>query len=241
MIVVSDYHTHTIYSDGKSTMEDNIRAAIDKGLQTIGISDHGYAHMGFGIKYDNIRAMREEIDILKEKYRSAGIHILLGIECNILDDEGTIDMDDKVRPYFDYIMAGYHFGSKPTHLLRGMRNHLNNYVKPFKYKEVDYNTRALIEAMKQNDLFVLTHPGDKGDVYIEEVAKIAGDTNTLLEINARHHNLSVEQLKRIKEMDVRYILGSDAHLSKYVGVFDRAIDRVRESGMDVSRIVNIQR
>ena len=43
--VVADYHTHTIYSDGKGTIEQNVKSAIDKGLEIIGISDHGYKHM----------------------------------------------------------------------------------------------------------------------------------------------------------------------------------------------------
>lgn len=241
MVVVSDYHTHTRYSDGKGTMEDNIQAAIAKGLRTIGISDHSYAHMGFGIQYDKIRVMREELDKLKEKYKDSNMEILLGVECNILDDEGTIDMDDKVRPYFDYIMAGYHFGSKPTHLIRGFRNHFNNYITPLKSKEKDYNTRSLIEAMKKNDLFVLTHPGDKGMIDTRAVAEVAIETGTLLEINVRHPNLSLEQLVQIKELDVRYLISSDAHFPEHIGVFDKAIDRVLKSGLDISKIVNVQR
>lgn len=240
MEVIADYHTHTIYSDGKGTMEENVRAALKRGLRTIGISDHGHQHMGFGMKYDRIQYMREEIDLLKEKYREESIEILLGVECNILDDEGSIDMDDRIRPYFDYIMAGYHFGSRPTHLLRGLRNHVNNYIRPLKHKEVDYNTRSLIESMRKNRLFVLTHPGDKGDIDIVEVAKVAVETNTLLEINARHQNLSVEQLQKIQGLKVRYIIGSDAHIPKNVGVFDRALERVDEAGIDISNIVNLK-
>lgn len=241
MRVIADYHTHTFYSDGKGTMEENIAAAAAVGLKTIGISDHGYAHLGFGMKYDRIKYMREEIDKLREKYRNEEIEILLGVECNILDDEGSIDMDDKVRPYFDYIMAGYHFGSKPTHYLRGFQNHFRNYVAPFKSKEIEYNTRALVKAMEKNDLFVLTHPGDKGMIDILQVAETAMKTDTLLEINTRHHYLSTEQLRKLKGMDIRYIIGSDAHYPHHVGVFDKAMERVLESGMDISKIVNLER
>lgn len=220
-------------------MEDNIVAAIQKGLSIIGISDHGYAHMGFGMNYDKIQYMREEMDRLIEKYQDSGVKILLGVECNILDDSGNIDMDDKIRPYFDYIMAGYHFGSKPTHLVRGMKNHFNNYLKPFKYKEIEYNTRALINAMRNNDLFVLTHPGDKGDIDIDEVADVAVETNTFLEINERHKNLSVDQLIQIKDKKVKYMVGSDGHSPDHIGVFDNAIERILESGIDLCRVQNI--
>ena len=57
--------------------------------------------------------MREEVDILNEKYKDQ-IKILLGVECNILDNKGNIDLTENIAQYFDYVMAGYHFGSVPT-------------------------------------------------------------------------------------------------------------------------------
>ena len=47
--------------------------------------------------------MREEIDKLNEKY--SNIEILLGMECNILDSYGNIDINDKIIENCDYIMA----------------------------------------------------------------------------------------------------------------------------------------
>lgn len=237
--VIADYHTHTIYSDGKGTIEQNVKAAIEKGLETIGITDHGYKHMGFGVKYNLFEKMRYEVDSMKNKYPS--IEILLGVECNILDDKGSIDIDDKISNYFDYIMAGYHFGSKPTKWGRGLRNHFNNYCKPFKAIEKDYNTRALINAMKNNDIFILTHPGDKGDVYIEEIAKVALTTNTLMEINSHHRNLSVIQLNEIKSIDVNFVIGSDSHTPEGIGDFDRAIERALLANIDIDKIINVRR
>ena len=40
MKILADYHTHTIYSHGKGTIEDNVKVAISKGIETLGISDH---------------------------------------------------------------------------------------------------------------------------------------------------------------------------------------------------------
>ena len=94
MKILADYHTHTIYSHGKGTIEDNVKVAISKGIETIGISDHGYGHLTYGIKRDDILRMREEIDKLNEKYKNQ-INILLGVECNILDHKGNIDFDPK--------------------------------------------------------------------------------------------------------------------------------------------------
>lgn len=235
MQILADYHTHTIYSHGKGTIEDNIKVAISKGIKTIGISDHGFMHMTYGVKVDNIYKMREEIDKLKEKYKN--LNILLGMECNILDDRGNIDMTDEISQNLDYIMAGYHFGSKPTSI-RSILNHCNNYViKSEKSKE--YNTNAIINAMKHNNLFIITHPGDKGDVYIEEIAKVAKETDTRLEINSSHGFLNCEQIRKIKNIGNKFIIGSDAHIPSRVGDFERAMSIIKESNLDLSRIENI--
>lgn len=237
MKIFADYHTHTIYSDGKTTIEENVKQAIDMGLEIIGISDHGYKHLGFGVKYEQYPNIREEIDKLQEKYTN--IKILMGIECNILDDKGNIDIDERILTYVDYVMAGYHFGSTPQNI-RCIKNHLFNYIKPLKYVEINYNTMALINAMKNNDLFILTHPGDKGDVDIEEVANVAMQTNTILEINERHRNLTYEQLVKIKNYDIKYAISSDAHKKEDIGIVNDAINRAICAGVDISKIINVR-
>ena len=78
MEILADYHTHTLYSHGKGTIEDNVKVAISKGIKTIGISDHGYKNIAYGVKIDDFKKMREEVDILNEKYKDQ-IKILLGL------------------------------------------------------------------------------------------------------------------------------------------------------------------
>lgn len=236
MKILADYHTHTIYSHGKGTIEDNVKEAISKDIKTIGISDHGYKHMAYGIKYKDIYKMREEIDSLKLKYKN--INILLGIECNILDDSGNIDVDEDILKVVDYIMAGYHFGSKPTSIKSAI-NHLDNYIFKSKKSKI-YNTKAVINAMRKYNIFAITHPGDKGDVDIVEIAKVAKETDTRLEINGSHGFLSVEQLEKIKPIKNKFIIGSDAHISENVGNFELAIRTIKEANLDVSLVENIK-
>ncbi len=236
MQILADYHTHTVYSHGKGTIEDNVKEAISKGIKTIGISDHGYKHMTYGIKYKDIYKMREEIDSLKLKYKN--IDILLGIECNILDDSGNIDVDENILKVVDYIMAGYHFGSTPTSI-KGVINHCDNYL--FKTKKAkQYNTKAITNAMRKHNIFAITHPGDKGEVDIVEIAKVAKETDTRLEINGGHGFLSVKQIEAIKSIKNKYIIGSDAHVPENVGNFDLAMKIIEEANLDVSLVENIK-
>ena len=225
MKIIADYHTHTIYSNGKNgkrkhaigTIEENVQEAIKKGLKTIGISDHSYRHL------------------LNEKYKE--IEILLGIECNILDNKGTIDMDDKIREQLDYVLAGYHFASEPTSL-RCLLNHGDNFLLKTK-RSRRYNTDAIVNAMKNNDIFMITHPGDKGDVYIEEIAEEAKKRNIILEINSSHAHLNAEQLKQIAKYENRLMIGSDAHKPFMVGNFSLGLETVKNSGIDIKRVENI--
>ena len=42
MNVISNFHTHTVYSDGKDTPEDIILEALRLGCSAIGFSDDSY-------------------------------------------------------------------------------------------------------------------------------------------------------------------------------------------------------
>ena len=124
-------------------------------------------------------------------------------------------------------------------VLKGLFNHADNYIfKTRKSKE--YNTLAIINAMKNNNIFVITHPGDKGDIYIEEVAKIAKSTDTRLEINSSHKFLNSTQLREIEHIGNTFIVGSDAHIPQNVGNFNLALNTIKEANIDLSLIENIK-
>ena len=42
MKLLGDYHTHTTYTHGKSTIEENVRQAENLGLKEIAITEHSY-------------------------------------------------------------------------------------------------------------------------------------------------------------------------------------------------------
>ncbi len=66
MRIFADYHTHTVYSHGKGTIEDNVKRAIEIGLEVIAITDHGPAHVFYGLRKRDFKKMREEIDKINE-------------------------------------------------------------------------------------------------------------------------------------------------------------------------------
>ena len=66
--IIADFHTHTRYSHGKGSIEDNVLAARRKGLEKIAITDHGFRHIRIGIKPNDVDKMREEVQRLNDKY-----------------------------------------------------------------------------------------------------------------------------------------------------------------------------
>ncbi|HHT21152.1 MAG TPA: PHP domain-containing protein [Tissierellia bacterium] len=241
MRISADYHTHTTYSDGRTSHEDNVRQAIKLGLKTIGIADHAWGHAFYGIKKDKLREIKQEIDRLKERFPE--IRILLSIEANILGRSGQLDVTEEEMALFDVVQAGYHFGSKPSSfddIVSHLINYLNRLFGLFKKTAIKRNTTALINAMKRYPFHILTHPGDKGPVDIVAVAEAAIKYNKLLEINQRHHYLTVEQLRLIRDMDVKLIIGSDAHRLEDIGQVADCIQRVIDAGIDPVKVVNLR-
>ena len=80
MILTADYHTHTPYSHGKGTVEENAARAKELGLKQIGITDHGFSHLAFGLKRKKVPDLIADCKRASEKL---GIDVLVGMESNI--------------------------------------------------------------------------------------------------------------------------------------------------------------
>ena len=68
-MIYSDIHTHTTYCDGKSTAEEMVKKAIEKGFESIGLSGHSYTDFddGWCMSLENTKKYCDEVDALKEK------------------------------------------------------------------------------------------------------------------------------------------------------------------------------
>lgn len=97
-----DLHTHTTFSDGRNTPEEMVQAAIAKGLDTIGISDHSYTFFdeSYCMAQSGITEYRRTLQGLKEKY-SGQIRVLCGIEQDFYSTESTAG--------YDYVIGSVHY------------------------------------------------------------------------------------------------------------------------------------
>ena len=236
-----DLHTHTTFSHGKGSIEDNVKAGILKGLKTIGISDHGPGHVTYGVKRSNIAVMRREIERLKPLYPE--IEILLGIEANIINPSGKLDVNEVEQKQFDYLLAGYHygvFGEAPAQALGlHVRNFILNKFHGSTENQRKHNTELAIKAIYENKIKILTHPGDKGAFDIGEIALACADRGTLMEISTWHDWLTVEGIEQAARTDVRFVISSDAHTPERIGDCQGAVDRSIAAGLDFERVENL--
>ena len=242
MQIFGDYHTHTIYSHGKGTIRENVEAAIAKGLREIAITDHGPGHMLYGVKRENFKKMRQEIDDLNKEFTE--IKILLGVESNIISMDGDIDIDDEILGLVDMVSAGFHFGAKTKTLkdawILYALNKLTFGLDKLKSKARDRNTKAMVNAINNNKINLITHPGAKLAVDVIEVARAAGQRDTALEINSHHGHLSVDELRLVMNENVKFMVNSDAHRKEDVGNVKAGISRAVEVGLVKKQILNIE-
>ena len=99
---VMDLHTHTVASGhAYCTLREMARAASDKGLELLGITEHAPKMPGTCHKFyfQNIKVVPREM---------YGIQLLLGSEVNILDAAGTVDLEQKTLEKLDVVIASLH-------------------------------------------------------------------------------------------------------------------------------------
>ena len=235
--LVYDLHTHTTYSHGKGSVEDNVREAFNQGMEFIAISDHGPGHLFYGINRNDFVNIRNDIERMNVKYPK--LNVKMSVEANIVKNGNGLDVRPEEFEEFDFVIAGYHYGLFGCDCIR---NWLWN--KGFRAGEASLrksNTEMVINALRQNDISILTHPGDKGHFDIRAIAEVCVETDTLMEINTWHGHLTEEEIRIAAEVpDVKFILSSDAHTPDRVGDVREGIIRALKAGLDLSRIVNIK-
>lgn len=226
MRIVADMHTHTISSGhAYSTVNELAAEAARKGLWAIAVTDHGPALPG-GPHFYHFGAMRFIPDTI------CGVRILRGIEANIIDPRGTLDLPEPYLQRLDFVMAGLHEGCG------------------FDGEGSDTYTEAVIKAMENPLVKAISHPGNPiFPMDYEAVVAAARRTGTALEINNTSFSISRKgsrpNCEALAAMIARHgaplIIGSDAHIAQMVGVFDDAVAVVEKAGIPATQVMNSSR
>ncbi|MBO7345070.1 MAG: PHP domain-containing protein [Clostridia bacterium] len=239
MILTSDYHTHTVYSHGKGSILDNARSAQEVGLKEIGISDHGFSHPAFGLRANKVPKMKEECKLATEQ---TGVKVLMGIESNLIGTDGKVDLKPSRYDDFDVFLVGFHkfvlFKPKTIFSLF-IPDLFHTYIgKPAKWV-IKENTKAFVNAIKNNPIDVITHLNYYCFADVSEVAKVATDYGTYIELNAKKTHFTDQEIDALLKTDVRFVINSDAHAPKRVGEISLVEKLVERTNFPLDRIDNI--
>ncbi len=241
MILSADYHTHTVFSHGKGQVIDNAMQAKEKGLKELGISDHGFSHPAFGLTKRKIPKLKQ---LCQEATKEMGVNVLLGIESNIIGTDGTVDLKEKMYDEFDLFLAGVHkfvlykFGTAFSLFLPNFFSsafHKKNISKSL----INQNTKTFINVIKKNPVDIITHINFCCFADAVEVAKVASDYGTLIELNSKKVHLTDEELYNVVKTGVNFVIDSDAHTPDRVGEISLVEQQLARVNVPKERIMNI--
>ena len=224
MKVALDVHTHTIVSGhAYSTIQEMAKAAAEKGLQILGMAEHGPTIKGAcdAAYFNNLSVIPEEI---------YGVKILVGAEINILDTYGSLDLSEKSIRKLKIRIAGIHHSC-------------------YRPGTVEENTDAVIGVMKNPLIDIISHPADgTADLDYERLVQTAKETRAMLEIN--NSSLSPSRGKEkawechrqlltlCKKYELMVITGSDAHISFDVARYDHIYRLLQEVEFPEALLIN---
>lgn len=221
-IIKTDLHTHTMATaHAYCTLSEMVEEAAARGIEMIAMTDHGPAmcDTNHELHFWNIRC-------IPRKYR--GVYILRGIEANILDWNGKLDLDDRWGKSLDWVIASLH----------------DLCIEPVDDPEVVGNLWMKIADDPRVD--VIGHCGASRFAFnYEKVLPVLVEKGKIIEIN--NHSVTVrpgskENCRRVaaicKELGAQIVVNSDAHFQTEVGDYPYAIDILEEVGYPEELILN---
>lgn len=219
-----DLHTHSIASGhAYSSIKEMIESAEEKGITMLGITEHAKKMPGacHDIYFHNFRAINKKI---------GNVEVLMGVELNILDKNGSVDMGQDRLKDMAVTIASIH-------------------VPCYSGKSIDENTNAVIKCCENPLINIIGHPDDgRYPLDYKAVVEAAKNTGTLLEVNdnsvsPRGFRLNAKEnykimLKYCMEMKVPVVIGSDAHFYTRVGDHSDAIKIMEEIEFPLDLVLN---
>jgi Histidinol phosphatase and related hydrolases of the PHP family len=216
-------HCHTVYSDGRHTVEQMARAAEGLGMKYLTITDHSpAASYAGGLSIHRLEAQWEEIARVQE---SVTVKLLRGSEVDILAD-GALDYPDRILEQLDIIIASVH--------------------KRFRLDAAQM-TRRLTRAMAHPCFkiwghalgrLVLSRPPI--ECCVEEVLDVIAASRAAVEINGdpRRLDLAPRWIRAARERGIRFVISTDAHAVADYRNLQFGVDMARRGWVRRGEVLN---
>jgi len=203
----TNYHTHTLWCDGKDTTESVVRTALAKGFSAIGFSSHATFPEAEPFVLDPRRAPQYVADVRSLGERFAGrIAVLLGVEADYIPGLTAPERERYAAMGLDYLIGSIHYvvasdGARvpvdhtPELLAEGIRAHyagdVRAYVRDYFRQQRDMVADFDFDIVGHLDLvrkFNAKHPyfDESADWYREELvltADAVASSGKVVEVN----------------------------------------------------------
>ena len=219
-----DLHCHTTWSDGRASVEEMGRAAIERGYEYIAICDHTPAVGAVrGLTADDVRRQAEEVATANAVL--APFRVLRGIECDILAD-GRLDLPDDVLAGLDWVQASVHGGQRmprPEMTKRVVAALRNPYVRC-----LSHPTGRLITRRPENA------------VDLQRVFEVALEEGVALEVNGLPARLDLrgEHVRDALRAGLRVVCSTDAHSVRGLANMALAVHTARRGWATPADVLN---
>ncbi len=238
IVPYGDYHTHTVFSDGISTLEENIQHAIAIGLKEYAVTDHAFRHRAHGITLTNFQVQKRMVELYREKYPQ--IKIYHSLEGNIMGYSGLLDTDAYIDD-LDFMQMGFHKTASNEDFATWWSFTLMNLIfRPGKAK-IEKNTLAYLRCIDRYPLKFVNHLNYGVLVDCKEIAKLCLERGTKIELNGKRVLFSQQEVDDMLEVGVDFVVNSDAHISERVGDVALPIEFAKTHGIPLERIVNLNK
>jgi DNA polymerase (family 10) len=198
-----DLHMHSTWSDGRNPVGEMVVSAQQLGYEYIAITDHSERSLA-SRKLAAADIPRQRRDIEKVRKRTPGIHVLHGVEVDIMHD-GSLDFSDDRLEEFDIVLASLHDhgGHDPQTL-----------------------TERYLRAIHHPLVTIITHPANRSparslgyDVDFDRLFAAAAATGTAMEIDGAPGHLDMDGAlaRRAVAMGVTVTINSDCHRADSLG------------------------
>lgn len=232
MKLLADLHTHSKnsrFGHGKNSIEEMAIAANEIGLVEIGITDHGYSHF-FKTSKQKLKQARKIVDEINSWSKTK---VLLGIEADIIKEDGTIDIDNETLSMLDILIVGYH-----RLIFTDFAGLFGNTKKTEQAKRKC--TNAFINAIRKYPVTIVSHLDSVLTTDLYEIGKVCRERGTMVEINNRHTKWNDKQMAQLIDSGCMFVISSDAHSRNDVGEVDRAMEYITKYNIPSERVVNVQ-
>ena len=244
MIYKTDYHIHSIYSDGRSSPEDYIAPAIASGLSEIGFSEHLTLFKeleAWNMNLINVSPYINHIETLRNKIKN--IKIKTGLEVDFFEGKEK-EICDYLSPLpLDYIIGSVHYLGEKTvdmgpEFYEG--KNINRLFSSYFDSVCAAASSGLFDIIGHCDLIRIFgyKPSTDLEILYRKLAKIMKSHNVAFELNTNGRNRPLADfypdrrfLHIFREEKVPVCVNSDAHMPSRVGqYFEEAYDLLRYIG-----------